>query len=88
MACENLTWDVLRNRVRVAKTVGRDMDRLTQGKVDLPTSEIKVEVNAASDYKARGEQSRDYSDQYRSPRGFTDYRDPKPQSRSPSLNRG
>ena len=46
--------------------------------VDLPTSEIKVEVNAANDYKTRGEQSRDYSDQYPSSRSFTDYRDPKP----------
>jgi len=39
MACENLMWDILHNRVCVAETV--DMDRLTQGKVDMPSLKSK-----------------------------------------------
>jgi len=53
MARGNVTWNDLRNHIRVAETVRSDMNCLIQGNIDLPTNEVKAEINTVNACRSR-----------------------------------
>jgi len=53
MARGNLTRDDLCNHIRVAETIRSDMNCLIQGNIDLPTNEVKAEINTVNACRPR-----------------------------------
>jgi len=53
MAHGNMTWDDLRNHIRVAEAVRSDMNCLIQGNIYLPTNEVQAEINTINACRPR-----------------------------------